>query len=147
MCSLIAPGKLSYCSVSGFSFDLLSGKVDSQEKQQIVDRFQDLSQDYFILLATTQAGGVGLNLTAVCSNMSDDTDQVQANKVVIFDPSWSERHRSVRSVDSLQILPQTCKPWIGHFGLASADQCWWSPSSRRPTHMKRRVPSHRQGNS
>ncbi|WVR06532.1 hypothetical protein IAU60_003563 [Kwoniella sp. DSM 27419] len=39
--------------------------------------FQDQSQDYFVFLISTLAGGVGLNLTA-------------ANKVVIFDPDWSE---------------------------------------------------------
>lgn len=45
----------------------------------MVDDFQDPKQDHFILLISTQAGGVGLNLTA-------------ANKVVIFDPDWSECH-------------------------------------------------------
>ncbi|EIW67723.1 hypothetical protein TREMEDRAFT_74496 [Tremella mesenterica DSM 1558] len=62
--------------VSGFSFDILSGEVEANERQEMVDRFQDPQQDYFILLVSTLAGGVGLNLTA-------------ANKVVIFDPSWN----------------------------------------------------------
>lgn len=43
----------------------------------MVDDFQDPDKDHFIMLISTQAGGVGLNLTA-------------ANKVVIFDPDWSE---------------------------------------------------------
>ena len=43
----------------------------------MVDNFQDPTKDHFIMLISTQAGGVGLNLTA-------------ANKVVIFDPDWSE---------------------------------------------------------
>lgn len=32
----------------------------------MVDRFQDREKDNFILLISTLAGGVGLNLTAVC---------------------------------------------------------------------------------
>ncbi|RXK40317.1 hypothetical protein M231_02431 [Tremella mesenterica] len=63
-------------TMSGFSFDILSGEVEANERQEMVDRFQDPQQDYFILLVSTLAGGVGLNLTA-------------ANKVVIFDPSWN----------------------------------------------------------
>lgn len=64
-------------SVSGFSFNVYTGEVSESDKMQMVDDFQDPEKDHFILLISTQAGGVGLNLTA-------------ANKVVIFDPDWSE---------------------------------------------------------
>lgn len=63
-------------SMFGLDYDKLTGDVDARERQDMVDRFQDPNQDYFILLVSTLAGGVGLNLTA-------------ANKVVIFDPSWN----------------------------------------------------------
>ena len=42
----------------------------------MIDKFQE-DPDMFIFLISTMAGGTGLNLTA-------------ANKVVIFDPNWSE---------------------------------------------------------
>ena len=41
-----------------------------------IDQFNN-EPDMFIFLISTMAGGTGLNLTA-------------ANKVVIFDPNWSE---------------------------------------------------------
>lgn len=63
-------------SLSGFEFDALTGEASGAERQEMIDRFQDLEKDHFIMLISTRAGGVGLNLTA-------------ANKVVIFDPSWN----------------------------------------------------------
>ncbi|ODO00229.1 hypothetical protein I350_06857 [Cryptococcus amylolentus CBS 6273] len=62
--------------LSSFPVDMLTGEVDIEERMRMVDRFQDQRQDHFVLLISTKAGGVGLNLTA-------------ANKVVIFDPSWN----------------------------------------------------------
>ncbi|WWD18678.1 hypothetical protein CI109_103132 [Kwoniella shandongensis] len=50
--------------VSGFAFDMLTGEAGNAERMDMVDRFQDDSQDNFILLISTLAGGVGLNLTA-----------------------------------------------------------------------------------
>lgn len=63
-------------SLSGFEFDALTGEASAVERQEMIDRFQDREKDHFIMLISTRAGGVGLNLTA-------------ANKVVIFDPSWN----------------------------------------------------------
>lgn len=63
-------------AVSGFEFDILSGEVSGKDRMRMVDDFQDPQKDHFLMLISTQAGGVGLNLTA-------------ANKVVIFDPDWS----------------------------------------------------------
>ena len=64
-------------TVSGFEFDIFTGDVNQKDRMRMVDNFQDPTKDHFIMLISTQAGGVGLNLTA-------------ANKVVIFDPDWSE---------------------------------------------------------
>ncbi|GMK54007.1 hypothetical protein CspeluHIS016_0105930 [Cutaneotrichosporon spelunceum] len=63
-------------SLSGFGCDLFTGEVDKDERMSIVDRFQNPDGDLSIMLVSTMAGGVGLNLTA-------------ANKVVIFDPNWN----------------------------------------------------------
>nr|XP_019012968.1 uncharacterized protein I206_02465 [Kwoniella pini CBS 10737]OCF51749.1 hypothetical protein I206_02465 [Kwoniella pini CBS 10737] len=63
-------------TLAGFAFDMLTGEVGNTERMDMVDRFQDRSKDHYVLLISTLAGGVGLNLTA-------------ANKVVIFDPDWN----------------------------------------------------------
>ncbi|CAK9784569.1 unnamed protein product [Cutaneotrichosporon oleaginosum] len=63
-------------SLSGFGCELFIGEVDKADRMGIVDRFQDPDGDLSIMLVSTMAGGVGLNLTA-------------ANKVVIFDPNWN----------------------------------------------------------
>ncbi|XP_039626805.1 uncharacterized protein LOC120540268 [Polypterus senegalus] len=53
----------------------MDGTVKMSKRIRLVEAFQTQS-DYSIFLLTTQVGGVGLNLTA-------------ANRVVIFDPSWT----------------------------------------------------------
>ncbi|WOO76804.1 DNA excision repair protein ERCC-6-like 2 [Vanrija pseudolonga] len=62
--------------LAGVDCDVFSGDVDKSDRMAMVDKFQDPNQDMFVMLVSTLAGGVGLNLTA-------------ANKVVIFDPSWN----------------------------------------------------------
>lgn len=44
---------------------MITGEVDIDSRMDMVDRFQDPNQDEYILLISTMAGGVGLNLTAV----------------------------------------------------------------------------------
>ncbi|KAK1925843.1 P-loop containing nucleoside triphosphate hydrolase protein [Papiliotrema laurentii] len=63
-------------STVSYPFEILTGEVSIDDRMAMVDRFQDPNQDQYILLISTMAGGVGLNLTA-------------ANKVVIFDPAWN----------------------------------------------------------
>ncbi|KAL7414184.1 P-loop containing nucleoside triphosphate hydrolase protein [Mrakia frigida] len=57
------------------NFQSLTGADSMGSRMGIIDKFQT-DPACFILLVSTLAGGVGLNLTA-------------ANKVVIFDPSWN----------------------------------------------------------
>ena len=45
---------------------MLTGEVDIDDRMRMIDRFQDPSLDQYLLLISTMAGGVGLNLTAVC---------------------------------------------------------------------------------
>lgn len=54
------------------------GSVTGRNRQELVDNFNK-HDSCFVLLVSTAAGGVGLNLTA-------------ANKVVVFDPSWDPSH-------------------------------------------------------
>ncbi len=53
--------------MSGFGCELFTGEVDKADRMDIVDRFQDPNGDLSIMLVSTMAGGVGLNLTAVGS--------------------------------------------------------------------------------
>lgn len=89
------------CPVSVFPFDILTGELDIDSRMRMIDRFQDTSQDLFILLISTMAGGVGLNLTAV-SETPCACAHHEANKVVIFDPAWSEYFGSSAIEDSLK---------------------------------------------
>jgi len=54
---------------------MLTGEVDIDQRMEMIDRFQDVSQDQFILLVSTMAGGVGLNLTAVSGVLQYEPDQ------------------------------------------------------------------------
>lgn len=58
----------------------------------MVDDFQNPEKNHFLLLVSTLAGGVGLNLTAVSLPVPLMHARLimQANKVVIFDPAWSK---------------------------------------------------------
>lgn len=77
--------------VSGFDHNLLTGEVDGSQRQAMVDDFQNPEGDHFILLVSTLAGGVGLNLTAASQQLvKRGSTNHQANKVVIFDPAWSK---------------------------------------------------------
>lgn len=60
---------------AGFNELRLDGKTPQHQRQSLVNQFNK-DPKMFIFLISTQAGGVGLNLTG-------------ANKVVIFDPNWS----------------------------------------------------------
>lgn len=55
-----------------YSFERLDGSTKSNERKEAVDRFCKHSLNKFIMLLSTKAGGLGLNLTA-------------ADTVIIFD--------------------------------------------------------------
>ncbi|KAI8476709.1 MAG: P-loop containing nucleoside triphosphate hydrolase protein [Monoraphidium minutum] len=57
-----------------YDYIYMDGTVAQKARQERVDEFNS-RPSVFLFLATTQSGGVGLNLTA-------------ANRVVVFDPSW-----------------------------------------------------------
>jgi superfamily II DNA or RNA helicase len=63
----------------GHTFSRLDGKTPTKQRKQLVDNFNAPSSSTFIILISTRAGGVGLNLTG-------------ANRVVIFDPNWNPAH-------------------------------------------------------
>jgi DNA excision repair protein ERCC-6-like 2 len=60
----------------GYEHMYLDGATPQGERQPLVDAFNHPDSSAFLFLASTLAGGVGLNLTA-------------ANKVIILDPNWN----------------------------------------------------------
>ncbi|KAJ8906383.1 hypothetical protein NDN08_002876 [Rhodosorus marinus] len=60
--------------VSGFC--RLDGSTPHQERQEIVNRFNDPSSTFFALLMSTGVGSLGLTVT-------------RADRVIIYDPSWN----------------------------------------------------------
>eukprot|EP01065_Artemidia_motanka_P032306 TRINITY_DN39320_c0_g1_i1.p1 TRINITY_DN39320_c0_g1~~TRINITY_DN39320_c0_g1_i1.p1 ORF type:complete len:1718 (+),score=418.84 TRINITY_DN39320_c0_g1_i1:61-5154(+) len=86
--------------------EALHGAVAAGDRQRSIDRFQDLSQDCFVFMITTKAGGCGINLTA-------------ATKVIIYDSDWNPQndiqaqarcHRigQTRRVDVYRMLSEDC---------------------------------------
>ncbi len=69
----------SVCKDRGWKYLRLDGSTSQQNRSILVDRFQSPHYDDWIFLLSTQAGGVGLNLTA-------------ANRLVLFDPNWNPAH-------------------------------------------------------
>jgi len=59
----------------------LDGKTPNAQRQNIVDQFNDKSNDFFVFLLSSKAGGVGFNL-------------VGSNRMVLYDPDWNPANDS-----------------------------------------------------
>lgn len=64
-----------YCTYRGYNFCLLHGSMSLQERTEEIKHFNS-SEDAFIFLISTKAGGLGLNLAA-------------ADTVIIYDSDWN----------------------------------------------------------
>lgn len=68
-----------YLRFVGHSFERLDGNIRGNLRQGAIDRFVNPEYNRFIMLLSTKAGGLGLNLTA-------------ADTVVIFDSDWNPQN-------------------------------------------------------
>ncbi len=59
-----------------YKYERLDGSTGSSSRAAAVDRFNRKSFDRFVMLLSTRAGGLGLNLTS-------------ADTVIIFDSDWN----------------------------------------------------------
>ncbi|KAF8064561.1 rhp54 [Scenedesmus sp. PABB004] len=64
------------CDVNGWTTLRLDGSCSVKQRQALVDTFNDPAHPSFVLLLSSKAGGVGLNI-------------VGANRLVLFDPDWN----------------------------------------------------------
>ncbi|KAF4137717.1 Helicase conserved C-terminal domain [Phytophthora infestans] len=67
---------LRYC---GYLYERLDGNIRGNDRQAAVDRFVKPEYKRFVMLLSTKAGGLGLNLTA-------------ADTVIIFDSDWNPQN-------------------------------------------------------
>lgn len=65
-----------YLNWKGFLYMRLDGTTKSDDRGDLLKRFNDPESEYFIFLLSTRAGGLGLNLQA-------------ADTVIIFDSDWN----------------------------------------------------------
>ncbi len=70
-----------YLNLRRFGFERIDGSITGHKRQAAIDRFQDpQSKDPpFVMLLSTRAGGVGINLTA-------------ADTCIIFDSDWNPQN-------------------------------------------------------
>ncbi|KAI7033058.1 DNA excision repair protein, partial [Hortaea werneckii] len=67
--------QLLFKTTTSYNVSYLDGSMTYQDRQNSVDEF-NASDDQFVFLISTKAGGIGLNITS-------------ANKVVVVDPNWN----------------------------------------------------------
>uniref|UniRef100_A0A7S3JXU5 Uncharacterized protein n=1 Tax=Aureoumbra lagunensis TaxID=44058 RepID=A0A7S3JXU5_9STRA len=68
-----------YCQYRSYSYEVLDGRVRGDERQKSIDRFNDPNANSFLMLLSTRAGGVGINLVA-------------ADTVIIYDSDWNPQN-------------------------------------------------------
>ncbi|ERM97150.1 protein CHROMATIN REMODELING 25 isoform X1 [Amborella trichopoda] len=64
------------CRERKYPFLRLDGTTSVSKRQKLVNKFNDSSQDEFVFLLSSKAGGCGLNL-------------IGGNRLVLFDPDWN----------------------------------------------------------
>jgi SNF2 family DNA or RNA helicase len=68
-----------FLRLKGYSFERLDGGTRASDRKEAVERFCKPSMNRFIMLLSTKAGGLGLNLTA-------------ADTVIIYDSDWNPQN-------------------------------------------------------
>jgi superfamily II DNA or RNA helicase len=79
----------------GLKHERLDGNQSSMEKQKKIDAFNAPDSDIFIMLLSTRAGGVGINLAT-------------ADTVIILDPDWNP-HQDIQALSRAHRIGQRKK--------------------------------------
>lgn len=81
-----------YFDYRNFRYLRLDGTTRSEDRGGLLVKFNDASEDIFIFLLSTRAGGLGLNLQA-------------ADTVIIFDSDWNP-HQDLQAQDRAHRIGQ-----------------------------------------
>ncbi|KAK9499007.1 hypothetical protein O3M35_003529 [Rhynocoris fuscipes] len=81
-----------YLSWRGFMYLRLDGTTKSEDRGDLLKKFNNPESEYFIFLLSTRAGGLGLNLQA-------------ADTVIIFDSDWNP-HQDLQAQDRAHRIGQ-----------------------------------------
>ncbi|CAG0887655.1 unnamed protein product [Cyprideis torosa] len=81
-----------YLNYRGFSYLRLDGTTKSDDRGDLLAKFNSPNSPYFIFLLSTRAGGLGLNLQA-------------ADTVIIFDSDWNP-HQDLQAQDRAHRIGQ-----------------------------------------
>ncbi|KAL3311593.1 hypothetical protein Ciccas_009824 [Cichlidogyrus casuarinus] len=81
-----------YFDYRGFKYLRLDGTTKCDDRGDLLCKFNDKNEDYFIFLLSTRAGGLGLNLQA-------------ADTVIIFDSDWNP-HQDLQAQDRAHRIGQ-----------------------------------------
>ncbi|KAI9499409.1 SNF2 family N-terminal domain-containing protein [Zychaea mexicana] len=94
-----------FLNYRGFQYLRLDGSTKSDDRSDLLKRFNSPDSPYFVFLLSTRAGGLGLNLQA-------------ADTVIIFDSDWNP-HQDLQAQDRAHRIGQTKEVRI--FRLISAN--------------------------
>ncbi|KAK6636624.1 hypothetical protein RUM43_010286 [Polyplax serrata] len=81
-----------YLTWRNFSYLRLDGATKSEDRGELLRRFNSKDSEYFLFLLSTRAGGLGLNLQA-------------ADTVIIFDSDWNP-HQDLQAQDRAHRIGQ-----------------------------------------
>ncbi|KAL5967561.1 ATP-dependent helicase brm [Taenia solium] len=81
-----------YFDYRGFRYLRLDGATRADDRGEMLKEFNDESQEYFIFLLSTRAGGLGLNLQT-------------ADTVILFDSDWNP-HQDLQAQDRAHRIGQ-----------------------------------------
>jgi SNF2 family DNA or RNA helicase len=68
-----------YAAIRKYSFERIDGRIRGVDRQNAIDRFCAEASTTFMMLLSTRAGGLGINLTA-------------ADTVILFDSDWNPQN-------------------------------------------------------
>lgn len=85
-----------YLELSGYKYCRIDGSIPREERQNMIDRFNN-DESYFCFLLSTRAGGLGINLTS-------------ADTVIIYDSDWNPQ-MDLQAQDRCHRIGQT-KPVV-----------------------------------
>ncbi|XP_023029619.2 ATP-dependent helicase brm isoform X2 [Leptinotarsa decemlineata] len=81
-----------YLNWRGFKYLRLDGTIKSEDRGDLLKKFNDKNSEYFLFLLSTRAGGLGLNLQT-------------ADTVIIFDSDWNP-HQDLQAQDRAHRIGQ-----------------------------------------